>query len=451
MSRSFGVNVWYDCWLARLSNSSQWSKVMNRIVRSGVSALFAFTVLVNLTIAQEDGTSLSVQKLIEQALQQNPEIKSAERHWLATLESPAQVSALPDPMLNYTRFGENVETRVGPQENILTLSQKIPFPGKLGLKGKMARQDALAQQQQYEATKRDVVFKVKQAYYDLYWVDRSVSILIQYLDVLQDFTRVAEQKYATGKGIQANVLKSQVEISSTLERKLGFEKMRQGVAARLNALLDRPQTTELGLATDIDTARARLQVSELVTLALAQREELQAVQAMIGKSEFMRRLAKREFLPDFSLQANYIDVSKGVSLVSDAGKNAWSVTLGLNLPIWLGKRKAAVRQAENALASNKLAYENAENQVKAEIEDFYYQLEITGKTLDLYEHGLLVQAESSLESAVSSYGTGKLDFLDLLDAERMLLNLKLGYAKEQSNYQKQLAALERTVGGELPK
>ena len=424
---------------------------MNRIILPGVGMLLAFTVSVNLTIAQEDGTSLSVQRLVEQALQQNPEIKSAENRWRASRESPAQVSSLPDPMLSYTRFGENVETRVGPQDNILTLSQKIPFPGKLGLKGRMAKQDALAQEQQYEATKRDVVFKVKQAYYDLYWVDRSVAILNQYFELLQNFTRVAEQKYATGQGIQANVLKSQVEISSTMERRLNFEKMRQSVAARLNALLDRPQTTELGQATDIDTTRVRLRETDLVKLALAQREELQAVQAMIGKSEFRRSLAKREFLPDFTLQANYIDVSKGVSLAADAGKNAWSVTFGLNLPIWLGKRKAAVRQAENVLASNKLAYEDGENQVRAEIKDFHYQLEITGKTLDLYEQGLITQAESSLESAVSSYGTGKLDFLDLLDAERMLLNLKLGYAKEQSNYQKQFAALERTVGGELPK
>ncbi|MCH8874024.1 TolC family protein, partial [candidate division KSB1 bacterium] len=66
------------------------------------------------------------------------------------------------------------------------------------------------------------------------------------------------------------------------------------------------------------------------------------------------------------------------------------------------------------------------------------------------EQGLLVQAESSRESAMASYGTGKLDFLNLLDAERMLLNLNLGYRKEQANYQKQLAALERAVGGELP-
>ena len=172
---------------------------------------------------------------------------------------------------------------------------------------------------------------------------------------------------------------------------------------------------------------------------------------MIAKSQFMRSLAKKNYLPDFNLQANYIDVSRGLSMAPDAGKNAWSVSVGLNLPIWLGKRKAAVREAEEVISSNKLTYENLENQVKAEIKDYHSQLDITDKTLVLYEQGLIAQAESSLESAMASYRTGKLDFLDLLDAERMLLNLNLGYAKEQSSYQKQLAALERTVGGELPR
>ena len=181
--------------------------------------IFSLSIEFGSIQAQENGRPASLDMLVEEALQNNTEIKSAERLWRAYLERPTQVSTLPDPMFSYSRFGANVETRVGPQENVLALSQEIPFPGKLSLKGKMANQDALAAEHKYEATKRDVVFKVKQTYYDLYWVDQSIAILNQYLVLLKDFTRVAEQKYATGQGIQANVLKTQVEISSTLERK----------------------------------------------------------------------------------------------------------------------------------------------------------------------------------------------------------------------------------------
>ncbi len=411
--------------------------------------LLVFFSGINFVYGQNHTKSISLDSLIQEAQKHNPAIKAAERRWRAALQRPVQVSTLPDPMFSYVRFGSSVETRVGPQENIFTLSQKIPFPGKLGLKGKMANQDALAAQQNYEAVKRDVIFKVKTAYYDLYWIDQSIAILEKYLLLLEDFTRVAEQKYATGQGIQANVLKSQVEISSTMERKLGFEKMRQGVVARINALLNRPEDSPLGKATTIDTTRLKLDEASLIQLATREREELQAVQAMIGKSAFMKSLAKRHYFPDFNLQIKYVDVARGVSIAPDAGKNAWSVMFGLNLPIWLNKRSAAVNEADELLTANKLAYENLLNQVKAEIKDYYYRLQITEQTLELYEQGLLTQAQSSLESALASYRTGKLEFLSLLDAERVLLNLNLGYVKEQANYRKQLAALERAVGGNL--
>ena len=271
-----------------------------------VTCFLIMSVTFELAHAQGNGTALSLEQLIQEALEKNPRIKSAERRWRASEARPTQVSTLPDPMLSYTRFGSSVETRVGPQENVFTLSQRVPFPGKLGLKGKMAGQDAVAEEQRYLATERDVVFRVKQAYYDLYWVDQSIGILTQYLSLLEDFTRVAEQKYATGQGIQANVLKSQVEISSTIAKKLRFEKTQEGVVARLNALLNRPQGQKLGSTSSIDTARVHLDEEALVTQALAQREELQAVRAMIGKSEYMRSLAKKEYLPDFNFQANYV-------------------------------------------------------------------------------------------------------------------------------------------------
>ena len=121
------------------------------------------------------------------------------------------------------------------------------------------------------------------------------------------------------------------------------------------------------------------------------------------------------------------------------------------MPIQLGKRNAAVEEAEATLLANKLSYQSTENNVKSEISDLYFQLQSTAKTLDLYQQGLLIQAESSLESSLSAYRTGKLDFLSLLDSERMLLQTNLTYVKEQSNYEKVVAGIERSVGGELPR
>jgi outer membrane protein TolC len=139
-----------------------------------------------------------------------------------------------------------------------------------------------------------------------------------------------------------------------------------------------------------------------------------------------------------------------VDYLPESGKDPFSLTVGMNIPIWLGKRKAAVTQAEEARAAEMARYADLQKNIEAEINDILFQLQTTKETLELYEQGLITQAESSLQSATAAYKTGRLDFLNLLDAERMLLQINLAHIREQANYAKQLAALERAVGGRLP-
>jgi len=387
--------------------------------------------------------------LLSLALQENLAIKSAERRYRSISAVPAQVSSLPDPVFSYGRWIQAVETRVGPQENVFTLGQGIPFPGKLALRGKIAGQVAKAAWHQYQAVRRDVVYKVKTAYADLYRIDQSLRFLQDYKAALRDFARVAATKYATGQGIQAQVLKADVEVSTVTTRLLEFERMRTGVVARLNALLNRPADTPIGRAVRVDTASLGLNEQDLVHYAYSQRQELLANQEMIAKTDFARKLAKKNYWPDFSVKAMYITIPH-VDYLPESGKDPFSLTVGMNIPIWLGKRKAAVTQAEEAQAVEMARYADLQKTIEAEIDDILFQLRSTKETLELYEHGLITQAESSLQSATAAYKTGRLDFLNLLDAERMLLQINLAHIREQANYAKQLAALERAVGGKLP-
>ncbi len=391
---------------------------------------------------------LVLDNLIKEALQNNPQIKSAEQRWRAVLRRAPQASSLDDPMFSYTRWFSSVETRVGPQENVFMLSQRFPFFGKLSLKGDMANQDAVAAEQKYQATVRDVVYKLKLAYYDLYWVDRSLLILQEYQQLLRDFQRVAERKYATGTGIQANVLKAQVEISSILERQLNFDKIREGAVARLNALLARDHNTSVGFVGSIDTTLFEVSEAELTQKAIAEREELNSAKAMIQKSEYAISLSKRQYWPDLNLSFGYITIPGGKTSAPDNGKDAWSINAGINLPIWLGRRNAAVDEAESMLVSNHESYENLKNEVEAEIKDLYARLKTAERTVNLYAQQLIPDAGRTLQSVLASYQTGTLDFLNLLDSERMLLNFRLAYAKELANYRQQVAALKRAVGSE---
>ena len=421
----------------------------NLLISSVLILAFGSSISAQKTSNADFSNEVKLENLIAIADQNNPAIQAAEKRYLAFLNIPDQVSKLPDPMLSYSRWIESVETRVGPQENVFMLSQRIPFPGKLGLKGKIANQDAEAAFHYSNMVRRDVIYKVKAAYYNLYKVDRSMQILEQYSDLLHDFAQVATTKYSTGQGIQAQVLKAHVEISIIIAKQLNFEKMRTSIVAKMNALLGKPANSPIGFVIVIDSNRVQINENQLLQRALAQRQEILANQSMIQKAEFAKRLAKKNYYPDFNFQATYITIPKVNEISPDAGKDPFGIMVGINLPIWFGARKAGVNQAEENILTQNLNYENLVNQVHAEVTDLTFQINILAETLDLYEQGLLIQAESSLQSAIAAYQTGKLDFLNLLDAERMLLQLRLAYTNEQANYYKQIAALERAVGGDF--
>lgn len=394
--------------------------------------------------------AVRLETLIQEALQNNPQIKSAEQHRAAMSQRVAQVSSLDDPMFTYTHWFSSVETRVGPLQNAFMLSQRLPFFGKLRFRGDMAEQDIEVSEQAYQATRRDVIHKVKLAFFDLYWIDQSLSILDQYQRLLQSFQQVAARKYATGTGIQANVLKAHLEISSIEERRLNFVKLQEGAAARLNALLGRTEDQQIGTVSAIDTILYTRSEQELLHIALAARQELKATEALIQKAEFGIRLAKRNYWPDFTISASYTTIPSGRTLAPDNGKDPWSIQAGINLPIWFGRRKAAVEEATAAHNANRMSHENLKNEVSAEIRDLFARLKTAEQTVILYRDSLIPDAERTLRSALSSYQTGTLDFLTLLDSERMLLQFRLAYVKELANYRQQVAALERAVGSDLP-
>ena len=401
--------------------------------------------------AQAEEPLSRLDTLVRIAQEHNPAISAAQNRWQAATHRSPQTSSLDDPMFSYTRWARTPETRVGPQKNVFVLSQRFPYPGKLKLKGQMSDEDATAEQQRYDVAGRDVAFRVKQAYFELYWVDQSLQILDDYLIVLETFNRAAEEKYVTGAGIQANVLKSQVEMSTVLDRRLAFDRIRVGITSRLNALLGRAAGTPVEPVTIIEMTRYTSPESLVVDRALATRQELHIADAMIRKSDLMTRLAHLNYRPDFNVQASYITIPKVAgSQFTDTGKDAFGIMFNVNIPIRLKRRRAAVNEARALVESNQMTRENIRNKITAEISDFYFKMQHTGRTLDLYDQGLITQAEGSLESALFAYQNGNLDFLSLLDAERMILQVNLGYVREQSNYRKHHAELEWAAGGHLP-
>lgn len=420
--------------------------------------MIAFSVILvflssGLLFSQErEGQKTVLSELIHKALEENPRIKAAEKEWRAAQEKVPQAKSLPDPVLGYSYFGQSIETRLGPQRNKVSLSQKFPFFGKLSLKGEIARKGASVLEEQYNAVKIDIVLRVKKAFFSFFWLDKAIRISLEEKEVLKRLAKIAEMKYETGKASQQDVLKAQLEISKVLDKLLIFNQGRRAIIAELNSLLDRPPDSYLGEVEEFEIPELKVELEKLYELAREMRPEMRKARHFIEKNEESLKLAKKNYFPDFKLMVDYIDIGAGTNPTNvEDGRNSWIASVGIDIPIWRKKLHAAEAEAAISLKASEDRYKDVENVTLSQVNEFFFEVKTAQEQVELYRYSLLPQAEQTFKASEIGYLTGKVDFLDLLDSERMVLLVKIGYFKTIADLGKSLARLERVIGKDLMK
>lgn len=396
-------------------------------------------------------------RYIQEALNQNPQIREALSRYRASLEKVPQVTALPDPVLGYTQFVRSVETRVGPQVNSFMISQKLPWFGKLDLQGQMAVKEAAAQYETYRAMQRELIDRTKQTYYELVYIDRALAITAEEQSLLDHYERLAESRYSTGSGLQQAVIKIQAELTRLVDRTKMLDQQRGSLVARLNTLRDLAPESPVAVTAESELPKVALDLPKLYALGEDHRQELRASMARIEKSERAIDLAKKQYWPDLTLSAGMINVEgreDPAGLLApppDNGKNAYNFSIGINIPIHRDKYRAGVVEAAETLSADKDSYVGLRNEMQFDIRDQVLRLQTLGEQIDLYGGVLIPQAEQALRSTESAYETGQVGALDLLDSERFLLQTRLLRARYHADYLKSLARLERAVGTKFPR
>jgi outer membrane protein TolC len=397
-----------------------------------------------------------LRQYVGQALERNPSIQEVLARYRAALQRVPQVTALPDPVFGFSQAIRSVETRVGPQHNGFVLSQAFPWFGKLDLRGKVAVEEAASWYQLYRARQREVISQLKRAFYELGYIDTAIQINEEERSLLEHYEGLAQTRYATGQGLQQAVIKIQAEITRVMDRLEILERQRVTLSANINTLMNRPPHDPVPGVERLSLPRVQLSLEELYALGEKNRQELKAAQALIERSERSIDLAKKNYWPDFVVSAGLVNVGDrgdpaGIAEPPlDNGKNAFSLSVGINIPIWRDKYDAGVQEAAETLVAQRSSYANVLNEMEFSIRDQVIRLETLLEQVDLYENALIPQAEESLRSTEAAYETGQLGVLDLLDSERVLLNVRLVNARYYSDFLLALANLERAVGVKFP-
>lgn len=394
---------------------------------------------------------LTLHDVLVLAFGRNPRLRAMTAAADASAERAPEASTLPDPMiqLGVMNFGVpdfNTDMAMSMAPSV-QLTQTVPFPGKLGMAGDIAEMGSEVARARAEEAWWEVRARASDLFYELYSLDRRLEVMRETLLLLEDFQQVAKAMYGSGTGRQADVLRADVEVARMDGEIRRMEAMRVTTAARLNALLDRDPRAPLE-APVLGALPAEVpDVDILEGWARETRPALAGARLGVDQARTRTRLAARDIWPNVTLGLSYGQRDRGFGTERMA-----SAMMGFTLPIHAGSRQYA-RRAEAAamerVAEADLAARHAE--VDARIGELLAQLERDRALAELFGNEVIPEARANVESALSSYRVGGVDFMTLVDAQMSLNRYEGELYALLADYGRTFAALESAVGRPLPR
>ncbi|MBL7074452.1 TolC family protein [candidate division KSB1 bacterium] len=409
---------------------------------------------VSLALSPEDhGNGRAVlERYIEEALEKNPEIKALERDRDAYQARVPQAGALPDPQLGISLMNLPVNSFSFSQEpmtgKVLTAMQMVPFPGKLDLKEKIAEKEALIADRLYENKRNEIIRKVKETYFYLYFIRKAIQITEKNKNLMAQFVQIAQTKYGVGTGIQQDVLRAQLELSKFTDRLITLGQKEKALKARLNTLLNRPPRSGVSDLGELEPTLFEHTLDDLEGLVMADNPMLQAAKTMVEKGEKGYRLAQKDYLPNFGFSFSY-NQREEIAGKSE-GNDYFSGMVILNIPLYFWrKQRKHVEETQLKLSAAEEGYQHLKNELSFKISDLFTDALKGWDLLELYRTGIIPQASQSLNSTLAGYQVNKVDFLTLLNGQMTLFKYEVDYYRILADYEKDLAAIEMVVGKRL--
>ncbi len=402
----------------------------------------------------ELAAELDLGQLIALAFKDNPRLRAAKLSWEAVIEKYPQVTAYEDPILRYSYFIEELETRVGPQEQKFSISQAVPFPGKLSLKGDIVAREAQIARLEFERQTRDLIVELKDAYYELLYITQAIEITRQNKDLVAHLAKIGTTDYAVDGTTLNDVFKAQSQLAQLSYDLILLTEFKEAETTRINSILNRPPEAALGKPKPTGYVPFKHTLKELYQSALDNQQELGISELQIEKSQKALSLAKMEYLPNFNLGFNYTDVGKAEpgplgTLPDDSGQDAYGVDFGITIPLWFGKNSSRVAEARRKHEAAIYLKEDQENKTFSGIKTLYFKLQNSERLIRLYQDSLIPQAEQSLETAETWYKEKKGSFSGLLETQSVWLNFNLALQRAVTDYYQRIAQLEQLVGASL--
>lgn len=388
----------------------------------------------------------TIEELIVAGLRQNTEIQEAQLMVESLANRVPQVASLPDPLLAATVFPSPVQTAAGQQEFALGLNQKVPWRGKLDTRAAMAQQDVIAARARLAAVELKVVQQIRNACFQLYFVQQALQIINEDRSRRELMVRVINQTYQVNPDIsQQDLLQIEVALKEVDTEILQLEQQQISARARLARLLHVSPDTPFAIRS-LPPQQTVNRVQELYETAIQCRPELHAQLAEIGRDRRASSLAELQNRPDMTWGFNWIGTSSaGISPVAN-GDDAFMLTLGMNLPVYRKRIDAGVREARTRALASARKYERLRDETLESVADLFARIESLQATRQLFVDEIIPKQELTFNQSVADYQVNKVDFQQMVGNWQKLLRYRIEDKQLQARIHQTLASLSRQIG-----
>jgi outer membrane protein, heavy metal efflux system len=398
------------------------------------------------SLSQSRDFSSDLDALVREGMERNPAVMAARAHWEALKRVPIQMRTLPDPQIQLQEFTVGSPKPAAGYETSnfyymgIGASQDIPGPGKLRLQGEIAEKDADVAEHQYEAAQRDAAEKIRESYFELFYLTKTIGLLENERSDLSRIEQIAEARYRVGEGQAQDVLKAQLQATQMLNEIEHHHREMQQRQADLKAALGRDLDSPNIAIGHIEATRVELTDAQLEQAVRERSTDVQMDRAAEQRSEKALSLARKGYIPDFSVGYAYEKTGPGFP-------DYYMLTVGAKIPLYFWRKQTpAIEQAALEMSAARSQIRAHELDAGASAENELVAIHASDRVLKIYSQGLIPQAENSMQAALASYRVSRVDFQTLISAFVDLLNLHEEYYRELANHEIAVAKLQQVVG-----
>jgi len=384
--------------------------------------------------------------LLDEAARSNPDIQATRLGWQAATQVPSQVSTLPDPQVTFQHFSVGSPRPFAGYSNSdfayvgLGISQDLPYPGKLKLKGEAAQQDAAISRNKLEAVRRTVLQQIKEAYYQIAYVQQTLEVLDRNGKLLEQLEKIADSRYRVGEGSQQDILKSQLERTKLLREVAHHHELMNSQQALLRKLLNRPPgSPDISTEPLVETPLVYTS-DELLAKVRTENPEVASQQETVKKQSLQVEIARKDRYPDFSVQYMW-------QHTAEPFRDYYMLSVSARIPIYRRRKlNPQMTQAVEELNRSRREYESQTQTAYFDVRNQYIAAETASQMLKIYREGLIPQALATYQSGLTSYQTGSVDFETLFSSFLDVLTFDGDYWKTLMEHETALARIEQITG-----